>query len=173
LTRQLLSFSRHQPLNPTVLHPADAVGAIQDVLSGSATGKIELTVDIPDDCWPICVDKSEFALALVNIALNARDAMPSGGWLSIKCENTSLQVSNNPDGLSGDFVAFRISDTGSGIAASVLPKVFDPFFTTKEVEKGTGLGLSQVYGFADPQFARRNKVMRESRSSVSTKCRCS
>jgi PAS domain S-box-containing protein len=148
LTRQLLSFSRHQPLNPTVLHPADAVGAIQDVLSGSATGKIELTVDIPDDCWPICVDKSEFALALVNIALNARDAMPSGGWLSIKCENTSLQVSNNPDGLSGDFVAFRISDTGSGIAASVLPKVFDPFFTTKEVEKGTGLGLSQVYGFA-------------------------
>ena len=84
LTRQLLSFSRHQPLNPAVLHPAEAVGAIPGCASGSTTGKIELSVDIPNDCWPIRVDKSEFALALVNIALNARDAMPSGGRLSIK-----------------------------------------------------------------------------------------
>ena len=148
LTRQLLSFSRHQPLNPAVLHPAEAVGAIQDVLSGSTTGKIELSVDIPNDCWPIRVDKSEFALALVNIALNARDAMPSGGRLSIKCENKSFHASDGPHELSGDFVAFEIKDTGCGIPAGVLPKVFDPFFTTKEVEKGTGLGLSQVYGFA-------------------------
>jgi CheY-like chemotaxis protein len=130
------------------LHPAEAVGAIQDVLSGSATGKIELSVDIPNDCWPIRVDKSEFALALVNIALNARDAMPSGGWLSIKCENKSFHASDGSHELSGDFVAFEIKDTGCGIPAGVLPKVFDPFFTTKEVEKGTGLGLSQVYGFA-------------------------
>ena len=87
LTRQLLSFSRDQPLNPTVMHPAEAIEAIRDVLSGSTTGKIELLVDVPGDSWPICVDKSELALALVNIALNARDAMPNGGQLVIKSEN--------------------------------------------------------------------------------------
>ena len=148
LTRQLLSFSRHQPLNPTVLHPAEAIKAIQDVLSGSTTGKIELSVEVPTDSWLICVDKSEFELALVNIALNARDAMPSGGQLTISCENQTLRESSSPDGLSGDFVAFKIGDTGCGIPTSLLRKVFDPFFTTKEPEKGTGLGLSQVYGFS-------------------------
>jgi signal transduction histidine kinase len=148
LTRQLLSFSRHQPLNPAVLHPAEAIKAIQDVLSGSTTGKIELSVEVPTDSWLICVDKSEFELALVNIALNARDAMPSGGQLTISCENQTLRESSSPDGLSGDFVAFKIGDTGCGIPTSLLRKVFDPFFTTKEPEKGTGLGLSQVYGFS-------------------------
>jgi PAS domain S-box-containing protein len=147
LTRQLLSFSRHQPLNPVVLHPSEAIEAIRDVLSGSATGKIELSLDIPADCWPIHVDKSEFALALINIALNARDAMPNGGVLSIKSENVTFHTSTSPGDSSGEFVAFKISDTGCGIPASIVSKVFDPFFTTKEVEKGTGLGLSQVYGF--------------------------
>ena len=148
LTRQLLSFSRDQPLNPTVMHPAEAIEAIRDVLSGSTTGKIELSVDVPRDSWPICVDKSELALALVNIALNARDAMPNGGQLAIKSENKNLDSGAAPDGLSGDFIALAISDNGQGIPASILPNVFDPFFTTKDVHKGTGLGLSQVYGFA-------------------------
>ena len=148
LTRQLLSFSRDQPLNPTVMHPAEAIEAIRDVLSGSTTGKIELSVDVHSDSWPICVDKSELALALVNIALNARDAMPNGGQLAIKSENKNLDSGAAPDGLSGDFIALAISDNGQGIPASILPKVFDPFFTTKDVHKGTGLGLSQVYGFA-------------------------
>ena len=148
LTRQLLSFARQQPLSPSVLHPKDAVDAVRDVLAGSATGKIALSIDIPDYIWPVCVDKSEFALALVNIALNGRDAMPTGGHLSLTCENVVFQASNGPNGLVGEFVAIKITDTGSGIPKGVLPKVFDPFFTTKEVDKGTGLGLSQVYGFA-------------------------
>jgi PAS domain S-box-containing protein len=148
LTRQLLSFSRRQPLDPVVTHPAAAVDAIRDVLSGSTRVNIDLSIDIAKGTWPIRVDRSEFALALVNIAINARDSMPEGGRLSISTENVALQLGDIPDGLSGDHVALRIADTGCGIAANVLPRVFEPFFTTKEVDKGTGLGLSQVYGFA-------------------------
>jgi PAS domain S-box-containing protein len=148
LTRQLLAFSRRQPLNPTVVHPADAVAAIRDVLSGSTSVNIELIIDIPGPTWPICVDRSEFGLALVNIAINARDSMPRGGRLTIAAENVSLDAGDLPEGLSGDFVALRIGDTGCGIPADVLPRVFEPFFTTKAADKGTGLGLSQVYGFA-------------------------
>jgi PAS domain S-box-containing protein len=148
LTRQLLSFSRRQPLNPVIVHPAEAVEAIRDVLFGSTSVNIDLAIDIPQQTWPICVDRSEFALALVNIAINARDAMPDGGRLSISSANVSLDADGGPDGLSGDYIALQIADTGSGIAAEVLSRVFEPFFTTKALEKGTGLGLSQVYGFA-------------------------
>jgi PAS domain S-box-containing protein len=148
LTRQLLAFSRRQPLDPVVFHPAEAVDAIRDVLSGSTRAHIDLSIDIANNTWPIRVDRSEFALALVNIAINARDSMPDGGRLSIASENVTLQSGDVPDGLSGDHVALCIADTGCGIAADVLPRVFEPFFTTKEVHKGTGLGLSQVYGFA-------------------------
>jgi signal transduction histidine kinase len=148
LTRQLLSFSRRQPLDPVVTHPAAAVDAIRDVLSGSTRVNIDLSIGIAKGTWPIRVDRSEFALALVNIAINARDSMPEGGRLSISTENVTLQPGDIPDGLAGDHVALRIADTGCGIAADVLPRVFEPFFTTKEVDKGTGLGLSQVYGFA-------------------------
>jgi CheY-like chemotaxis protein len=144
----MLSFSRRQPLDPVVTHPAAAVDAIRDVLSGSTRVNIDLSIDIAKGTWPIRVDRSEFALALVNIAINARDSMPEGGRLSISTENATLQPEDTPDGLSGDHVALRIADTGCGIAADILPRVFEPFFTTKAVDKGTGLGLSQVYGFA-------------------------
>ena len=148
LTRQLLSFSRHQPLHPIVLDPSKAVEGIRDVLIGSTHESIQLSVNILEHTWPIFVDKSEFALALVNIVINARDAMPNGGQITISSENKRLSSINSTDKLSGDFVLLKIVDTGCGIPASVIPKVFDPFFTTKEVDKGTGLGLSQVYGFA-------------------------
>jgi PAS domain S-box-containing protein len=148
LTRQLLSFSRNQPLSPTVICPAEVVNAIRDVLAGSLHVNIELSIDVPDTIWPIRVDKSEVELALVNLAVNARDAMPDGGRVAIAAENVCLKSDDTPDGLAGDFVALSVTDTGSGIPDDLLTRVFEPFFTTKGADKGTGLGLSQVYGFA-------------------------
>ncbi len=148
LTRQLLSFSRGMPLNPTVISPAEAVEAIRDVISGTLRVNIELSTDIPQATWPVRVDKSELELALVNLAVNARDAMPEGGLLSMSAANVTLHPDDTPEGLAGDFVALSVTDTGCGISEDVLGRVFEPFFTTKGSDKGTGLGLSQVYGFA-------------------------
>jgi PAS domain S-box-containing protein len=148
LTRQLLSFSRAQPLNPTVLSPAETVSGIRDVLSGSLHVNIALAIEVAATVWPVRVDKSEIELALVNLVLNARDAMPEGGRLTISAENVCLGPADGRDGLAGEFVALRVADTGCGIPDEVVGKVFEPFFTTKAAEKGTGLGLSQVYGFA-------------------------
>jgi two-component system, NtrC family, sensor kinase len=103
---------------------------------------------VPKDVWPVRVDKSEFDLALLNLTVNARDAMPDGGRLSISAANVNLTADDTPEGLSGDFVALSVADTGSGIDEDILGRVFEPFFTTKGSDKGTGLGLSQVYGFA-------------------------
>ena len=148
LTRQLLSFSRTLPLNPTVIDPAEAVQAIRDVLAGSMHVNIEFQIDVPDTTWPACVDKSELELALVNLAVNARDAMPEGGRIAISAENVHLDPGFAPEGLAGDFVALSVADTGNGIPPDLLSRVVEPFFTTKGPDKGTGLGLSQVYGFA-------------------------
>ena len=148
LTRQLLSFARTLPLNPTVIDPAEAVAAIRDVLAGSMHVNIEFQIEVPDTIWPVCVDKSELELALVNLAVNARDAMPDGGRIVIAAENVHLDAGLAPESLAGDFVALSVADSGSGIPPDLLPRVTEPFFTTKGPDKGTGLGLSQVYGFA-------------------------
>ena len=167
LTRQLLSFARTLPLNPTVIDPAEAVRAIRDVLAGSMHVNIEFHIDVPGNTWPVRVDKSELELALVNLAVNARDAMPEGGRISISAENVRLDADEAPEGAAGDFVALSVTDTGSGIPADLLARVVEPFFTTKGPDKGTGLGLSQVYGFArrsdgtvsiDSQLGRGTKV---------------
>jgi PAS domain S-box-containing protein len=148
LTRQLLAFSRRQPLNPTNLNLAKTLEAIRDVLAGSLNVNIDLVMDIPDGTWPIRVDKAEFELALVNLAVNARDAMPRGGMLLISAKNISLRQGDVRDGLVGDFVSLTVKDTGLGIPRDILDRVFEPFFTTKAANRGTGLGLSQVYGFS-------------------------
>jgi PAS domain S-box-containing protein len=148
LTRQLLAFSRTLPLNPTVISLADTVTAIRDVLAGTMHVNIEFQIDIPAATWPICVDKSELELALVNLAVNARDAMPDGGRIAITALNASLSAHDVPNGAAGDYVALSVADTGCGIPADLLPRVVEPFFTTKGPDKGTGLGLSQVYGLA-------------------------
>jgi PAS domain S-box-containing protein len=148
LTRQLLSFSRTLPLSPTVINPAEAIHAIRDVLAGSMHVNIQFQIDVPKSTWPICVDKSELELALVNLAVNARDAMPEGGRITIAAENVHVRPGDLPEDIDGDFVALSVADTGSGIPPDLVSRVVEPFFTTKAPNKGTGLGLSQVYGFA-------------------------
>ena len=148
LTRQLLAFSRRQMLTPVALDLAQRIPELKDMLNRSLRDDITLEVAVPEEGCTVKADPSELELALLNLAVNARDAMPSGGTLRISVEPVALTGSPAEDGLSGAFVAIRVADTGSGIAPEVLPHVFEPFFTTKDVGKGTGLGLSQVYGFA-------------------------
>ena len=146
LTRQLLAFSRRQALNPIVISLRQRLAEIRDLIASSTRGDITLVIDIPRNIWPVAVDIHELELALINLVVNARDAMPSGGTITIAAKNLRLQSEDTPDGLCGEFVALTVTDTGCGIEADILPKVFEPFFTTKQLDKGTGLGLSQVYG---------------------------
>jgi two-component system NtrC family sensor kinase len=148
LTRQLLSFSRRQTLQPTVIDLAAWLPELKEMLSRSLRGDIEVRLLVPRRPCFVKIDASELELALLNLAFNARDAMPSGGVLSITAKPITLRGKLGEEGLSGPFVAIRVGDSGQGIPAEILPRVFEPFFTTKEVGKGTGLGLSQVYGFA-------------------------
>jgi two-component system NtrC family sensor kinase len=147
LTRQLLSFSRQQTHAPIVIDLRERLPALQDMLRPSLRGDVAIETTIAADLWPVRIDPSEFELAILNVAVNARDAMPGGGRLVITAENVRLPTGSST-GLTGDHVAIRLADTGTGIPQDVLPRVFEPFFTTKEVGRGTGLGLSQVYGFA-------------------------
>jgi len=148
LTRQLLSFSRRQTLQPTVIDLSAWLPELKEMLSRSLRGDIEVRLLVPRRACLVKVDASELELALLNLAFNARDAMPSGGILSITAKPIALRGKFGEDGLRGPFVAIRVADSGQGIPPEILPRVFEPFFTTKEVGKGTGLGLSQVYGFA-------------------------
>jgi PAS domain S-box-containing protein len=146
LTHQLLAFSRRQPLRPELLDLPKQLLETAGFLDRSLRGDIHAKVDVPADLWPVEIDPRQFELALLNIGLNARDAMPGGGVLRISARNTTLD--DRRLGLTGDFVAIAVADEGTGIPAHLLPKVTEPFFTTKEVGKGSGLGLSQAYGFA-------------------------
>jgi PAS domain S-box-containing protein len=148
LTRHLLTFARRQRVNPIALSLSERAKALRELLSTSAGSPVEVRVDLEDALWPVEADVGEFELALINLTVNARDAMPNGGVLSISGQNVSLKGGEVDPELKGDFVALSVRDTGVGIPADILPRVFEPFFTTKEVSKGTGLGLSQVYGFA-------------------------
>jgi PAS domain S-box-containing protein len=148
LTRQLLAFSRRQQLVPVVVDLRQHIDAVRDMLVPSLRGNIELICDIEDKIWPVEVDLGELELALVNIAVNARDAMPDGGTITLSARNVVLKPGSAAGSLEGEFVALAIIDTGVGMPADVLQRVFEPFYTTKPVGKGTGLGLSQVHGFA-------------------------
>jgi two-component system NtrC family sensor kinase len=148
LVRQLLTFSRKQNLTPQVVDLARRVRDFRSLLAPSLRGDIEIRIDVPETVAPVRVDQSEFELAVLNLAVNARDAMPNGGVIEIAVRPVRLRGDPAHDKLQGDFIALSISDTGCGIARETIAKVFEPFFTTKEVGKGTGLGLSQVYGFA-------------------------
>ncbi|HEY3696792.1 MASE1 domain-containing protein [Phenylobacterium sp.] len=144
LTRQLLSFARRQTLTPEVIELPRRLAAMQAMLNSSLGEAVELVLDLDLEVWPIEADANELELALINLAVNARDAMPEGGRLQITARNLSPEDA----GLNGAFVALSVADTGIGMAPEILAKAFDPFFTTKPTGKGTGLGLSQVHGFA-------------------------
>jgi PAS domain S-box-containing protein len=144
LTRQLLSFARRQQVNPELVDVTEHVNSVRHVLDTGLGGTVALVVETEPGLWPVTVDTAEFGTALVNLVVNARDAMPEGGVVTIKARNITL----NEELYKGDHVAITIADNGAGIPPDVVSKVFDPFFTTKPVGKGTGLGLSQVHGFA-------------------------
>ena len=145
LTRQLLSFSRRQPADPQVLDLRVELPRIAAMLRASLRGDIALRAEAADDVWLIEADPSELEIALLNVAVNARDAMPDGGQFEITVCNADAQTADAP---AGEHVVIVLRDTGVGISAELIGKVFDPFFTTKQPGSGTGLGLSQVYGFA-------------------------
>src|SRR3954452_6538331 len=148
LTRQLLTFSRHQHLSPTVVDLNASIKNMRTMIESSLRGNIVYNENIGDGVWPVKVDIAELELAIVNIAVNARDAMPSGGTFTLSVNDVTVNQEIGDNRLQGVFLAIAFSDTGTGIPPNLLSKMFDPFFTTKEVGKGTGLGLSQVYGFA-------------------------
>jgi CheY-like chemotaxis protein len=149
LTRQLLTFSRRQTFHPSLTNLSERIEAFRNMLATSLGGSARLVTDIPAEAWSVQIDTSEFELALVNVVLNARDAMPAqGGVITVSAENVEMTPQQTPARLQGEFVALSIADNGTGIAPDILPLVFDPFFTTKGPSKGSGLGLSQVYGFA-------------------------
>jgi PAS domain S-box-containing protein len=147
LTEHLLAFSRDLPTNSEVIDTAKEVAEAADLLGRSLPGSVRIDLDLADDLWPIRVDAAQFELALLNVALNARDAMPDGGLLGISAENVVLH--EGPTGLAGRVVAVRLRDTGTGIPKEVLGRVCEPFFSTKPVGRSTGLGLSQAHGFAE------------------------
>jgi len=156
LTRQLLTFSRRQHLTPTVVDLSASIRNMRPMIESSLRGNIVYNEEIRPDVWPVEIDLAELELAIVNIAVNARDAMPSGGSFYLTVGNVTATRDLPGDGHNREFVAIEFSDSGVGIPPNLLSKIFDPFFTTKEVGKGTGLGLSQVYGFVHQAGGRIN-----------------
>jgi len=148
LTSQLLSFARRQTLETSVVDLVELLPNMSEMLRRSLRGNIEIKVSAPETPCRIRIDRTEFELALLNLGVNARDAMPDGGALTVSVKNVTLAGEIETDGLHGNFVIIDVSDTGTGIPSDILSRVFEPFFTTKAAGKGTGLGLSQAYGFA-------------------------
>jgi signal transduction histidine kinase/CHASE1-domain containing sensor protein/ActR/RegA family two-component response regulator len=150
LTRQLLAFSRRQMLRPEPVDLRERTREIAEMLSRSLREDIEIAVELPENLWPVMVDPAEFELALLNIGVNARDAMPNGGRFRVEAHNLSFRPGDAASGgLVGDFVAMTLSDTGTGMTPEVRARAFEPYFTTKKLGLGSGFGLSQVYGFAE------------------------
>ena len=150
LTQRLLAFSRRQPLNPTLLDLNKYLPGAGDFLQRSLGETIEIEVIGAPRLWAIEVDVPQLETSLVNIVVNARDAMPNGGKLTVEASNQALDRDyrrTNPEVTPGQYTLICVSDTGHGMTPDVLARAFEPFFTTKETGQGTGLGLSQVYGF--------------------------
>jgi signal transduction histidine kinase/CheY-like chemotaxis protein len=145
LSRQLLAFSRRQPLQAEPVDLQRHLDDLQEMLDRTLRGDVQVTAEMADGLWPILVDRAELELVILNLCVNARDAMPDGGMIRIKAENVrNARIGDR----TGDFVAVSIADTGVGMSPDTLQHVFEPFFTTKDIGEGSGLGLAQVHGFA-------------------------
>lgn len=146
LVRQLMSFGRIQDVHLATVDLPEKVIEITPMLKGGLRGDIKLQLDMADDIWPVLIDPLQFELALLNLSINARDAMPEGGSLKISIQNRTIERQLG-ELTPGDYVEISVADTGTGMTPDVIAKAIDPFFTTKSIGKGTGLGLAQVYGF--------------------------
>ncbi|MEO7277174.1 MAG: ATP-binding protein [Sphingomicrobium sp.] len=148
LTRRLLSFARSEPLLPEQVDSKELIGGMSDLLDRTLGERITVAVELDPDTWPTYVDPHQLENAIVNLAVNARDAMDGEGRLLIATANAHLSANEVGDVQAGDYVTISVSDSGSGMPPEVVERAFEPFFTTKPVGKGTGLGLSQIFGFA-------------------------
>lgn len=150
LTSQLLAFSRRQRLEPKPIDLNDSLEGMRDLLQSTLGGSVEVNTVLRPSLWPALVDPTQIELVVLNLAINARDAMEVGGRLTIETANVRIAVRENPENPPpGEYVTIRVADSGCGMTQDVRAKVFEPFFTTKDVGKGSGLGLSQVLGFAE------------------------
>ena len=150
VTRQLLAFSRRQPLQPKLVEPNDVARGMSKLVSRAIGEQIKVRLELPEDAWPVVIDPAQLESALLNLAVNARDAMPDGGTLTIETANFSFdgeEAQAHVEGAAGEYLMIAVSDTGTGMPPEIVVRVFEPFFSTKGVGKGTGLGLSMVYGF--------------------------
>jgi PAS domain S-box-containing protein len=150
LTRRLLAFSRKQPLQPAVIDLNQGLPQIAGMLRRTLGEQVTVELHRGSELWPVKVDPAQLDEAILNLAINARDAMPKGGTVSIETHNVRLDhdyTAANPEAALGEYVQLSVSDTGGGMSPEVVERCFEPFFTTKGIEKGTGLGLSMVYGF--------------------------
>ena len=151
LTQRLLAFSRQQPLRPRAIELADLVAGMSGLLERTLGETIAVETKVQAGLWTASADPGQVENAILNLAINARDAMQSGGKLTIECANARLDGAyavQNPEAVPGDYVLLKVRDTGTGMPPEARARVFEPFFTTKEVGQGSGLGLSMVYGFA-------------------------
>ena len=150
LTHRLLAFARRQPLIPKSVDANQLVVSLEDLLRRTIGETIDLAIVAPDDLWGTLCDPNQLESALLNLAINARDAMPDGGKLTISTANARLDsvTADTPALSPGDYICISVTDTGTGMSAEVAARAFDPFFTTKPIGQGTGLGLSMIYGFA-------------------------
>ena len=151
LTHRLLAFSRQQPLDPKPIGANPLIASMEDLLRRTMGERIQLEFELATDLWPTLCDSNQLESALLNLSINARDAMPAGGRLTIRSRNVDVdpaKVGALRDMSSGQYICIDVTDTGTGMPQEVIERAFDPFFTTKPAGQGTGLGLSMVYGFA-------------------------